>query len=95
VAPLAGSTKDTLTAARSTLGQAQKSLVTLTDSAVPALRQAEKTMAGATTLTGPDSALQDDLSHTLKALEDAAKSIRILADSLQRNPEALLRGKTR
>jgi hypothetical protein len=39
--------------------------------------------------------LFNDPSHTLKALEEAAKSIRILADSLQRNPESLLRGKTR
>jgi paraquat-inducible protein B len=93
VTPLASSAKDTLTAARSTLGQAQKSLVTLTDAATPALKQTEKTMAGASTLTSPNSLVLNDLSHTLKALEDAAKSIRILADSLQRNPEALLRGK--
>jgi phospholipid/cholesterol/gamma-HCH transport system substrate-binding protein len=93
IAPLSTSAKDTLAAARSALGQAQKSLVTLTDAATPALKQAEKAMAGATTLTNPDAALFNDLSHTLKALEEAAKSIRILADSLQRNPEALLRGK--
>ena len=93
VAPLATSAKDTLVAARSTLGQAQKSLVTLTEAATPALKQAEKAMAGATTVTNPDSVLFHDLSHTLKALEEAAKSIRILADSLQRNPESLLRGK--
>jgi paraquat-inducible protein B len=93
VVPLSTSAKDTLAAARSALGQAQKSLVTLTDAATPALKQTEKTMAGASTLTGPDSVLLNDLSHTLKALEDTAKAIRILADSLQRNPEALLRGK--
>jgi paraquat-inducible protein B len=93
VVPLSTSAKDTLAAARSALGQAQKSLVTLTDAATPALKQTEKTMAGASTLTSPNSVLLNDLSHTLKALEDAAKSIRILADSLQRNPEALLRGK--
>jgi paraquat-inducible protein B len=93
VVPLSSSAKDTLAAARSTLGQAQKSLVTLTDATTPALKQAEKTMAGAATVTGPNSVLLNDLSHTLKALEDTAKSIRILADSLQRNPEALLRGK--
>jgi paraquat-inducible protein B len=70
-------------------------LATSAEAATPALKQAEKTMAGATTLTNPDSVLFNDLSHTLKALEEAAKSIRILADSLQRNPESLLRGKTR
>ena len=33
-----------LAAARSTLGQAQKSLVTVTDAASPALKQAEQTL---------------------------------------------------
>lgn len=75
VAPLASSAKETLTTARGTLGQAQKSLSTLTDAATPVLEQGEE--------------------HTLKAIEEAARSIRILADSLQRNPESLLRGKGR
>jgi paraquat-inducible protein B len=95
VVPLSTSAKDTLTAARGTLGQAQKSLVTLTDAATPALKQGEKAMGAVAGLTGRDSVTLNDLSHTLKALEEAAKSIRILADSLQRNPEALLRGKGR
>jgi paraquat-inducible protein B len=93
VAPLATSTKETLTSVRSTFGQAQKSLVTLTDAATPALQQAKTTMAGASTWANADSALFNDLSHTLKALEEAAISIRVLADSIQRNPESLLRGR--
>jgi paraquat-inducible protein B len=95
VVPLASSAKDTLAAARGTLGQAQKSLVTLTDAATPALKQGEKAMGSVASLAGRDSVTLNDLSHTLKALEEAARSIRILADSLQRNPEALLRGKGR
>ena len=87
VTPLAGSAQDTLTAARGTLGQANKSLVKLTDTASPALKQAEQTLGGA------DGVIHQDLSHTLKALEDAAKSIRALADALQRHPESLLRGR--
>jgi len=87
VTPLAGSAQDTLTAARGTLGQANKSLVKLTDAASPALKQAEQTLGGA------DGVIQQDLSHTLKALEEAAKSIRALADALQRHPESLLRGR--
>jgi paraquat-inducible protein B len=39
VAPLASSAKETLTTARGTLGQAQKSLSTLTDAATPALKK--------------------------------------------------------
>jgi paraquat-inducible protein B len=102
VAPLAGgaketltSAKETLTAARSALGQAQKSLGMLTDAATPVLKQADKTLVGTTALTGPDSTVLNDLSHTLKAIEEAARSLRSLAAMLERNPEALLRGKSR
>jgi phospholipid/cholesterol/gamma-HCH transport system substrate-binding protein len=87
VTQLAGSAQDTLAAARGTLGQAQKSLVKLTDTASPALKQAEQTLVGA------DVMLHSDLAHTLRALEEAARSIRALADALQRNPESLLRGR--
>jgi paraquat-inducible protein B len=87
VTPLASSAQDTLAAARGTLGQANKSLVKLTDAASPALKQAEQTLGGA------DGLIHRDLAHTLKALEEAARSIRALADELQRRPEALLRGR--
>jgi paraquat-inducible protein B len=95
VAPLAGGAKETLTAARSALGQAQKSLVTLTDAATPMLKQADKTLAGTTALTSPDSAVLNDLSRTLKAFEEAARALRGLANMLERNPETLIRGKSR
>jgi paraquat-inducible protein B len=88
VTPLAGNANDTLTAARGTLGQAQKSLVKLTDTASPVLKQAGQT------LTGADAVLHNDLAHALKALEEAARSIRSLATTLERRPESLLRGKS-
>ena len=87
VTPLAGSAHDTLATARGTLGQVQRSLVKLTETALPALKQAEQTLGGA------DTVLHNDLAPTLKALKDAARSIRVLADTLQRHPEALLQGK--
>jgi paraquat-inducible protein B len=102
VAPLASSAKetltsakDTLTAARSALGHAQKSLGTLTDAATPVLHQADKTFIGTTALMSPDSAVLHDLSRTLKAFEEAARSLRALANMLERNPETLIRGKSR
>jgi paraquat-inducible protein B len=88
VTPLAGNANDTLAAARGTLGQANKSLVKLTDTASPALKQAEQT------LTGADAVIHNDLAQTLKALEEAARSIRSLATTLERRPESLLRGKS-
>jgi phospholipid/cholesterol/gamma-HCH transport system substrate-binding protein len=88
VAPLASNANDTLTAARGTLGQANKSLVKLTDTASPALKQAEQTLAGANIM------VNNDLSHTLKTLEETLRAIRALAMTLDRRPEALIRGKS-
>ena len=95
VAPLASSAKETLTTARGALGQAQKSLVTLTDAATPALKQGERALGAIAHLAGDDAVAPHDLAPTLKAIDEAAQSIRALADMLQRNPEALLRGKGR
>ena len=88
VAPLAGNANDTLTAARGTLGQANKSLVKLTETASPALKQAEQTLAGANTM------VHNDLSQTLRALEETLRALRALAMTLERRPEALIRGKS-
>jgi paraquat-inducible protein B len=102
VAPLAGGAKETLTsakealtAARSALGQAQKSLATLTEAATPVLKQADRTLAGTAALTGSDSAILSDLSRTLRAFDEAARSIRNLAGTLERNPEMLIRGRSK
>ena len=102
VAPLAGgaketlaTAKETLTAARNALGQVQKSLGTLTDAATPVLKQADKTLVGTTALTAPDSAVLNDLTRTLKAFEEAARALRSLASMLERNPETLIRGRSK
>ena len=77
VAPLAGGAKETLTsargltAARSALGQAQKSLGTLTDAATPVLKQADRTHRHGR-LRRPRIPPLHDLSQTLKAFEEAA-----------------------
>jgi paraquat-inducible protein B len=88
VAPRARNANDTLTAARGTLGQVNKSLMKLTDTASPALKQAEQTLAGANTM------IHHDLVQTLRALEEALRAIRALATTLERRPEALIRGKS-
>jgi paraquat-inducible protein B len=95
VTPLASSVKETLVAARGALGQAQKSLATLTDTAMPALKQGERALGSIANLAGDDAVASNDLTHTLKVIEEAAQSLRALADMLQRHPEALLRGKGR
>jgi paraquat-inducible protein B len=45
------------------------------------------------TILGNDPAAGNDLARTLGELKDAARSIRVLADYLERHPESLIRGK--
>ncbi len=42
---------------------------------------------------GPNSTLYTQLNELLSQLADAAQSIRLLADYLERHPEALISGK--
>jgi paraquat-inducible protein B len=44
-------------------------------------------------MVGQDSALRYDLAGTLADMRDAARSLRVFTDYLDRHPEALLRGK--
>jgi paraquat-inducible protein B len=45
-------------------------------------------------LIQPDSILDTELGNTLQEVSRAARSLRVLADYLERHPEALIRGKT-
>jgi paraquat-inducible protein B len=54
---------------------------------------AQGTLDNASNLTGPNSAQVQQLGSTLEEVSRAARSLRVLADYLERHPEALLRGK--
>src|SRR5262249_12577722 len=57
--------------------------------------QVTLTQAGSTLdSVGPDSALRYDLARMLSELTDAARSLRVLADYLERNPNSLIFGKS-
>jgi paraquat-inducible protein B len=58
-----------------------------------ALVQARATMASAQLVVRPGSPITHKLDATLDNLSDASRSIHDLADYLQRNPSALIRGK--
>jgi paraquat-inducible protein B len=58
-----------------------------------ALQQAKSTLASAQLLLTPGSPMTHKLDVTLEELTDASRSIHDLADYLQRNPSALIRGK--
>jgi len=54
---------------------------------------ADKTLGTADKLIEPDSLLGGALGDTLQEINRMARSLRVLADYLERHPEALLRGK--
>jgi len=56
---------------------------------------ADRAVAAASRTLGADASSQNDLPATLRELTDTARSVRALADYLDRHPEALLRGKQR
>lgn len=107
LAAAADSARAALEAARVAMVDAQKLFRDVDGQVAPLASSAKETL---TTARGMLGQAQESLStltdaatpvlnqgeeHTLKAIEEAARSIRILADSLQRNPESLLRGKGR
>jgi paraquat-inducible protein B len=59
------------------------------------LKQAESTLASIEGVTADNSPLQYELTRALKNLSDAARALGHLAESLERHPEALIRGKSR
>ena len=63
------------------------------DAARPAIVNLEKTLVNLKALTDKDSAASYRISNALKELSDAARSIRVWAEYLERYPEALIRGK--
>jgi paraquat-inducible protein B len=46
-----------------------------------------------TMLVGPDAPAQQQLRDTLQEVTRAARAIRLLADSIERHPESLIRGR--
>jgi paraquat-inducible protein B len=57
------------------------------------LMSARGTLVNTTNLTEPNSAQIQELGSTLQEVSRAARALRVLADYLERHPEALLRGK--
>ena len=57
------------------------------------LVSARGTLTNTASLTEPNSAQLQQLDSTLQEVSRAARSLRVLADYLERHPEALLRGK--
>jgi paraquat-inducible protein B len=79
----------TLVTARGTLATANGTLV----SARGTFTSATGTLDTANNVIQPNSVQLRELDNTLQEVSRAARSIRVLADYLERHPEALIRGK--
>jgi paraquat-inducible protein B len=74
---------------RKAIGQLDKTLV----AAQGTLSTAQGTLENTRDLTGANSPQMQQIGSTLQEVSRAARSLRILADYLERHPEALIRGK--
>lgn len=86
------SLQETLGRLETNAGPVLASLKTTTDAAALTLRQAQETLAAAERTLGPR--LNADVTDVMRELQNAARSIRVFADYLERHPEALIRGRT-
>lgn len=57
------------------------------------LGEARQALAGVSAVVAPSSPLYTEIQRMLRELTDAARSIRVMADYLERHPEALITGK--
>jgi paraquat-inducible protein B len=57
------------------------------------LTEARRALASANALIQPDAPLNVEAVRAMRELSEAARSIRVMADYLQRHPEALIKGK--
>jgi paraquat-inducible protein B len=58
------------------------------------LSNADKLIDSANQLVEPNSVMNSELNSMLRQGSGAARSLRVLADYLERHPEALIHGKT-
>ena len=98
--PLAGKTSEALQEIRkltadmnSELAPLTASIKNLSEATAATLKKSQAAMEKIDTAVGDDSALAYQLPKTLKELEGAARSLRLLAEELRQHPEAVVWGK--
>jgi paraquat-inducible protein B len=75
------------------LDEVVKSMNGTLEAASAALVQAQKTLAAASTLVGPDSPVNSELRRALLELSDAARSVGLAADQIEQQPDSLIFGR--
>jgi paraquat-inducible protein B len=86
-------TQDTLNTVRSQVPPLSDSLQKTSTSADAAAKQAKLTLGAVQTTIEPNSPINYQALQTLQDVSAAAHSIKELADYLQRNPSAIVRGR--
>ncbi len=87
---------DTRTLVKNMDGQLQRlatDFIETANTATSAITRAEKTFENISGITGEETATINQLHRTLEALSEAAHSIQLLANYIERHPESLLRGR--
>jgi paraquat-inducible protein B len=81
------------------LSEMQKTLRQVNAEVLPQMRgtleQTRKTLATANSTFAEDSPERQQLSQAMDEVQRTARSVRVLTDFLSRNPEALIRGRTK
>jgi len=81
------------------LSEMQKTLRQVNAEVLPQMRgtlqQTQKTLAAANSTLAEDSPERQQLSQAMDEVQRTARSVRVLTDFLSRNPEALIRGRTK
>lgn len=91
--PLADNTNDTLRSINSLAQNLNSNVQPLADNTKSALLDAQKALRNLEALLNEDSTQLYNLNVALEEIVNAARSIRIFAETIERQPETLLRGK--
>ena len=75
------------------LGQPLAQAVQVLRSLDAVARQAEQTVTSARGVVNKNSTTVIELNQALREVSEAARAVRVLANTLERNPESLIRGK--
>ncbi len=93
VDPLVSSIEATMKDTRRLINNVNGQIGPVAKNTQEVLEQVQRSLMTLEEATSSDSPAYNDLTNTLNELTEAARSIRVLAEYLKRNPEALLYGK--
>jgi len=101
VGPLTSDANKAINEAHQTLADIRRLTQHIDTQVTPIANQAELTLSQAQTtlkatnnLVSEDSEFVYDATQAIRELADAARSVRVLADTIERNPEVFFRGKS-